>query len=471
MEELKQIKSIKVGDVVKGIVMKVTENEVLVDLNYITEGTIYKEYLSLDKINSCHDVCKVGDELEVKVTKIVNSNEGINIYLSRIDLERQDVILKHRQELAVDQNVEAKVKKVIDQGLVLDYHGTELFCPASLVDLNPIDMKTLANKKVIVKILDIQEERNRLKIVCSRKQVQYETLKRQEKEKRDERKANEQKELSTIKVGDILQGTITKLFDFGVVVRLGDFTEGLLHISEMSHYHIKDVKEVVALEQQLTVQVVKIQDKKISLSLKTMQKTPWQIFMETHQVGETVKATIVKKMQNGMLLEVDREVSGLLSKQDYAWNVNDNFAGRVQVGEKVEVKITSIDPIKKQFTLSKKHLEYNPWADIKYKEGEHISATIKSIQDKGAIIEVQGVEGYLPIQELSDDRIEKVESIVKVGEVHTLEVLECIPNEWRLKVSLKRVLQKESQKEYEAIKKENVSGNQSLADLFGKFKK
>ncbi|MDZ4195814.1 MAG: S1 RNA-binding domain-containing protein, partial [Candidatus Izemoplasmatales bacterium] len=246
---------------------------------------------------------------------------------------------------------------------------------------------------------------------------------------------------------------------------------GLLHISEASHYHVKAIQELFTLGQVIDVQIIKISDKKLSLSVKSLQPTPWQLFMEKHQVGEKVTAVVVKKMQNGMLLEVEREVSGLISKFDYSWNINENLAGKVQLGEKVEVQITSIDPVKQQFTLSKKHLEYNPWADIHFQQGEHISGTVKTIQEKGAIIEVNGVEGYLPISELSDDRVEKVDSIIKVGEIHTLEVVECYPKEWKLKLSLRRVLQKESQKEYDAIKKDNVSGNQPLADLFSKFKK
>ena len=134
MKELNNVKTLKSGDVVKGIVLKVTDNEVLVDLNYMSEGIIYKDYLSLEKIQSCHEVCKVGDEIEAKVSKVSYGDDSVHIYLSRVDLEKQALVLQHRHELVVDAIVEGKVKKVIDQGIVIDYYGTELFCPASLVD-------------------------------------------------------------------------------------------------------------------------------------------------------------------------------------------------------------------------------------------------------------------------------------------------------------------------------------------------
>ena len=471
MEQFSEMKEFKVGSIVKGTVLRVTDNEVLVDIGYAFEGSIYKDHLSLNKVNNCHDFCKVGDEIEAKITKISHGDDKNILMLSRLDIEKKDIVNQFRYQLEIDKIVEAKVKKDIDAGLLLDFHGTEMFLQASLVDLQKIDPKTLLNKTVTVKVIDMREERGRMKVVVSRKQAQYDLLKQKEKSDRDERRSKEKAEFDTYTVGQVLPGTVTKLLDFGAVVQLGEMVDGLLHISEASHYHVKSIQELFTLGQVIDVQIIKITDKKLSLSVKSLQPTPWQLFMEKHQVGDKVTAVVVKKMQNGMLLEVEREVSGLISKFDYSWNINENLAGKVQLGEKVEVQITSIDPVKQQFTLSKKHLEYNPWADIHFQQGEHISGTVKTIQEKGAIIEVNGVEGYLPISELSDDRVEKVDSIIKVGEVHTLEVVECYPKEWKLKLSLRRVLQKESQKEYDAIKKDNVSGNQPLADLFSKFKK
>ncbi len=391
--------------------------------------------------------------------------------LSRLDVERKVSAEQYRAEIEVEKTLEAKVKKDIEFGLLLDYHGVELFLPASLVDLQKIEQKTLVGKTVTVKVIDIREERGRTKIVVSRKQAQYEAQKAKDREERDLQRAQERAEFQNFHVGDVVKGTVSKVLDFGVVVKLGELTDGLLHISELSHFHIKNVAEVCQLGDSLEVQIIKISDKKISLSLKSLQKDPWTSFLEIHHVGDTVTGTVVKKMQNGMLLEVEREVSGMLSRFDYSWNPNTNLAGSVLVGDQLVVQITAIDLEKRQFTLSRKHLEYNPWADVKFRDGEQVSGIVKALQQNGAIVEVSGVEGYLPISELADERIEKIETVIKVGEVLTLEVLECFPREWKLKLSLKRVNQKVAAKEYEAIKKDNVSGNQSLADLFSKFKK
>jgi len=171
------------------------------------------------------------------------------------------------------------------------------------------------------------------------------------------------------------------------------------------------------------------------------------------------------------LLEVEKEITGLLNRMDYSWDPQDNLAGRVQVGDPVEVEITSINEDKQQFTLSKKHLEYNPWADLKLRIGELVSATVKTILEKGAVLEVSGVEAFLPIREISDERINRVEDVLKVGDIITVEVTSFFPREWKMSVSLNRVQEKKQRKEYESHLKDNVSANQSLAELFEKYKK
>lgn len=472
MEQMNELlQDVKVGKIVKGTVIKVSDNEVLVDIGYAFEGTIYKDHLTLQKIASCKEFCKEGDEIEAKVTKLSHGDDKNILMLSRIDVERKSTSDLHRQEIAVDKTVEARVKRDIEFGLLLDYHGIELFLPASLVDLQKIEQKTLVGQIVTVKVIDIREERGRTKYVVSRKQAQYEAQKAKDKEERDARRALEKAEMANFHVGDVVKGTVTKVLEFGAVVKLGEVSDGLLHISELSHYRVKNVEEVLSLNQEVEVQIIRITDKKISLSLKSLQKTPWELFLEHHKVGDQVTGTVIKKLGDGMLLEVEREVAGKMKDLDYTWDPKKNLAGNVLVGDQLVVQITNIDLERQQFSLSRKHLEYNPWSDIKLRAGERVSGVVKSLQNNGAIVEVNGVEGYLPISELSDERVEKVENVVKVGDVLTLEVLECYPREWKLKLSLKRVAEKEAQKEYETIKKDNVSANQSLADLFSKFKK
>ncbi|MBN2503721.1 MAG: S1 RNA-binding domain-containing protein [Bacilli bacterium] len=458
-----QLRIPKVGDILTGTVIKVTDEEVLVDVGYMFEGTIYKDHLSTKKVQSAKDLFKEGDQIEAKVTKISHGDQTNILLLSRKDLERIEVRQKYREELKIDSDITVKVRKAVKGGLLLDYNSIELFLPDSLVSLENIDEDAkakLVGTDIEVRIIDIRSERGKEKFIANRKQIQYENLKKQEKA-----------EIAKLEVGETLKGVVSNIADFGAFVKLSDLVEGLIHISELSHYHIKKVDEVLSVGQEVEVKVIKISGKRISLSMKALEERPWDLFLKNHKVGDKVTGKVVKKMQYGMLLEIEREVTGLLSRQDYSWDPEDNLAGRVQPGDAVEVEITSINEDKQQFTLSRKHLEYNPWADLKLRVGEQVSATVKTIVEKGAVLEVSGVEAFLPIREISSEHISRVEDQLKVGDVLTVEVVNFFPREWKMTVSLRKVVEKSQRREYESHLKDNVSANQSLADLFKKFKK
>jgi small subunit ribosomal protein S1 len=451
----------KVGDIVTGTVVKVGKEEVWVDINYACEGVIYKDYLSLNKLESAEDILKEGDQIKVKVTKF-NRGDNDLLLLSRIDILKNELQEGVRNALEVGKDFDFKVKKAVNGGLILDHKGIEAFLPDSLIFIQEENgnKDDLVNKTIKARIIDITKDRNKDKITVNRKQLVYENLKAQEKE-----------ELNAIKEDDIVKVKISRISDFGAFASISDHLDGLIHISEISHYHVKDVNEYLSVGMEVEAKVIKIKGKKISLSLKALQKTPWDLFLENHKVGDKVTGKIIKKMQFGMLLEIEKEVKGLLNRFDYSWNPNENLAGTVEVGDTLEVKITSIDKKKQQFTLSKKHLDYNPWADLKLKKGEQVSATVLRIEEKGAIVGVEEVEGYLPISEISTERINRVEDVLKVNDIITVEVLDFFPKEWKLTVSLKSIQEKKNRAEYENQLQENVSSNQNMADLLKNYKK
>ncbi len=474
MDNNMEIKELHVGDVVVGKVLKVEPNTVLVDVGFAFEGTIYRDHLTTKPIKDCAEVVKVGDDIEVKVTKISFGDDSNILLLSRLDVEKKVQSAEkvaqreaHKAELVVEAEVEVKVREAVKGGLLCNYYGIEIFVPDSLVELKNVGPEALAEiksglvgKSERVKIIEIRNERGRDKFIGSRKQVQYGLLKAKEKE-----------EIANLQVGDVVTGTVERIVEFGAFIKIGAFTEGLCHISELSHFRTAKTEDAVKVGDVVTAKVIKLAGRKISLSLKAMTDDPWTTFTKNHKVGEKVVGTVFKKMQFGMLIEVDKEMRGFLSRFDYSWNPSKNLAGELEVGSQIEVQITNIDEEKHQFSVSRKHLEYNPWADLKVRQGDLVSGTVKTIQEKGALVEVQGIEAFLPISELSEDRVERVESVIKVGDVLNLEVLQFFPKEWKFTVSLKKAAYKSDRKEFESHLNENVSGNQSLADLFAKFKK
>ncbi len=451
----------KVGDIVLGTVINVNDSEVLVDIGYTCEGVIYKQHITSEKIDSLKSILNIGDEMKVKVTQFKQGDESDSLLLSRLDIIKQEKLDKFRDELEINKDVNFKVKKAVKGGLILDYHGVEAFLPESLITLRNSDGEKddLVGKRIDARIIDIEKRGRRERIIVNRKQLLYEALKEAEKA-----------EFNEVKVDDVCKGTVKRITEYGAFVSLGEYTEGLVHISEISHYRVNNVNDFLEVGQEVEVKVIKIKGKRISLSMKALQDTPWNEFLKKYKVGDKVTGKIVRKMQYGILVEVEREVVGLLNKFDYSWNTEENLAGTVEVGDEIELKITSINKEKQQFALSKKHLEYNPWADLKFKKGELVSAEVIRIEEKGAILEVEGVEGFLPIGEISVERINRVEDVLKLNDIITAEILDFYPKKWKLTLSIKTIQDRKNRKEYENQLEENVSSDQSLADLFKDYK-
>ena len=445
-----KMNTVKVGKVVEGTVFQVSDDVCYVDLGAFADGKIFREGLSLESINSCKDVVKEGDVLTFKITKIDHENQSI--LLSRLDMLRQENRSKFDEETSENSRISAKVVKVItNKGLVLRYNDIECFLPASHVDFVRTDLEQFKGQTLEVKII----ENDGRKVTVSRKLV----LKEDQKRARTE-------ELENIKVGDKLEGTVSKVLDFGAFVKIG-MNEGLLHRSEISHYNVKNVSDFVKEGDKLTVEVIKKEKNKIGFSLKSMEQTPWQKFAETKKVGDEVEATVVRKMATGMLLEVDREVVGIINSRDYSWNPRENLAGEVEVGHKLNVKILTMDVEKKRMSLSKKHLEYNPWNDVSVRKGEEVSGTVEELQSNGALVKVQGVKAFLPISEIQEERVNQISDALKVDDVINALVLDVDKMNWRMKISIKALQNQKERQIFENYKKtEEKVQKQTLGDLF-----
>jgi small subunit ribosomal protein S1 len=445
---------VRVGKVVTGKVFHVTDDLAYVDIQAFADGIIYKEGLSLDKsVQSCKDVLKEGDELTFKINKIDHENQ--RILLSRLDMLRQEKRLKF-DEMADNERISVKVKKVTKGGLVCVHDGIEVFMPLSQIDVKRVNAEDFKNKTLECVVIENTER----KVIVSRKLVQQADLRKAKKEAFD-----------AVEVGSVHTGTVTSIMPYGAFVSLGD-VEGLLHVSQISHKRIKDPKEVLNSGDTIEVKVIKKEKGRISLSAKALLPTPWESFLKDHKIGDEVEGTIVRKMKNAMLIEVAEGVVGILNSKDYSWNPRENFAGEVQVGDKVTVKILSIDEKRHKMSLSRKHLTYNPWSDVSVKKGEEVSGTIVELQSNGALVQVQGVNAFLPISEISDERINQVSDVLKIDQVINALVLEVDKRNWRMKVSIKALANKKEREMFDKYKEaeENVKA-QTLGELFAdKFK-
>lgn len=445
-----EFKNVREGSIVKGTIYEVRATELIVAIDGVpTEGTLSLEQISKKPILSLKDLYKKGDPIDVQVIK----KDDENLILSRLDIERQNIFDALQDFFSQDQAFEALVKGANRGGLSLDYDGYELFMPASEVSTAyTASLADFGGKKLLVKVIEIRRD----KVVVSHKSVEKES-----------QKINKQKELESIKVGDVLDGTVIKILDFGAFIRF-TYAEGLVHISQLAHRQVDKVSEVLKEGQKVKVKVIDADGEKRGLSIKALEATPWEAYAKSHKEGSKVSGKIIKKMQFGFLVEVAPDVVGMVNKFDYSWDPNYNLAGHVNEGDEIEIQILSIDAKKRRMQLSKKHLEYNPWDDIKVKIGEKVSGVVKVLQSGGALVEIQGVNAYLPIGEIKEERLERVADALKEGEVINAVVKKFDPLRWSLVISKIAYEDQTSREEYQQYMKTEAKETQSqtLGEMF-----
>jgi small subunit ribosomal protein S1 len=445
-----EFKNVREGSIVKGTIYEVKATELIVVIEGVpTEGTLSLEQISKKPILSLKDLYKKGDVMDVQVIK----KDDENLILSRLDIERQQTFDAMQDFFSQDHAFEALVKGANRGGLSLDYDGYELFMPASEVSTTyTANLADYAGKKLLVKVIEIRRD----KVVVSHKSVEKEG-----------QKINKQKELESIKVGDVLEGTVIKILDFGAFIRF-EYAEGLVHISQLSHHQVDKVSDVLKEGQKVKVKVIDAEGEKRGLSIKALEATPWEAYAKSHKEGSKVTGKIIKKMQFGFLVEVAPDVVGMVNKFDYSWDPNYNLAGHVNEGEEIDVQILSIDAKKRRMQLSKKHLEYNPWDDVKVKVGEKVSGEVKVLQSGGALVEIQGVNAYLPIGEIKEERLERVADALKEGDVINAVVKKFDPQRWSLVISKIAYEEQKSREEYQQYMKteDQETQSQTLGEMF-----
>jgi ribosomal protein S1 len=449
--------SLRVGMITTGTVVLVEDNRAFVQVGGKTEGIIYKEYYTKNhkEINSLTSVLKEGDSIRVEVMKVSDSQ----ILLSRISIEEREKRDKLIRKIMTKRPFTASVKKVVEGGLILQKDDVNLFLPDNYVDLNrEFDKATLVGTDTKVLFVRTEEdERGKTKFVVSRKQVQF-----------SEERQRRQKEFDSINVDDIYEARVERLVSFGAFVKL-NYCEGLIPLSEISHYHIKEASEILNVGDMVKVKVIKKTETKIQFSKKALEEKPWDIFAHEHKAGDVIPVKVVKKSDNFILCEAARDVVGILNKADYSWKKDDNYAGTVEIGDEINLQITYLDASKERMHLSKKHLEYNPWMDVKFSPHEIVLGTVLRFTNSGAIIKVGNVEGTLPDKEAFDGQ-KKAQEVLKEGEALSFEVLKCDPDRWQLILSLKSIEDKKNQEIIEKYMNENVSSSSSIGELIGEIK-
>ena len=336
----KTIKYFNDGDIVTGTVVKVDRDEVLLDIGYKTEGVIPSKELSIKHDVDPFEVVSVGDEVEALVQQKEDKEGRLILSKKRAQYERAwGTIEKIKEE---DGVVTGQVIEVVKGGLIIDI-GLRGFLPASLVEMRRVrDLQPYVGMELEAKIIELDKNRNN--VVLSRRAW----LEQTQSEVR-------QNFLTQLQKGQIRQGVVSSIVNFGAFVDLGG-VDGLVHVSELSWKHIDHPSEVVEVGQEVTVEVldVDMDRERVSLSLKATQEDPWQAFARTHQIGQIVPGKVTKLVPFGAFVRVEEGIEGLVHVSELAERHVEIPEQVVQVNDDVMVKIIDIDLERRRISLSLK---------------------------------------------------------------------------------------------------------------------
>ncbi len=334
------------GQKVTGTVVEINDNGVYVDVNYKTDGFIPLRHLSHRPVEDAHDIVSMDEEIEVVILTL-EDDEG-NMILSKKQADYEKAWEKIEEAYENDEIIEAEVTKEVKGGLVVDV-GVRGFIPASHVAIGYVDdLSDYVGEKMRLKIIEVERDNNN--VVLSAKKVLEK-----------ERAAEKEETLAALEEGQTVEGTVTKLVDFGAFIDLGGI-EGLLHISEMSWGRIESPAEVLSEGEKVEVKVLGVnkEEERISLGLKQLLPDPWEEFADKHYEGEVIEGKITKLVDFGAFMEVEKGIEGLIHISQLSHRHVKTADEVVSVGDVREAKIINIDADQERVGLSLKELEEKP---------------------------------------------------------------------------------------------------------------
>jgi small subunit ribosomal protein S1 len=337
------IPTITEGEVVHGTVVRVDKDEVLVDIGYKSEGVIPLAELSIRRSVNPEDEVQVGEEVDALVLTKEDAEGRLILSKKRARFELAWKAIEAAAESG--EPVNGRVIEVVKGGLILDL-GVRGFLPASLVDIRRVqDLEEFLGTELRCKVIELNRSRNN--VVLSRRAVLE-----------DERKEMRQAILDRLSPGDVVEGKISNIVDFGAFVDL-DGMDGLIHISELSWTHVNHPSEVLEISQPVKVKVLDIDRdrQRISLGLKQTQSDPWQQVLDTYGEGDVVDGKVTKVVTFGAFVEILPGVEGLVHISELAAHHVENPREVVSQGDSVQVKVIEVDPERRRLSLSLKRVD------------------------------------------------------------------------------------------------------------------
>ena len=422
------MKAFKDGEIVKGTVVDVSRDEVMIDIGFKSEG-----YIPAAEFESGEDsmpMVQVGDEIDVYIVRREDSEGQINLSKKTAD----QTLIWDEIGNAFDSGtpVEGQVTERIKGGLRVSVGTLPGFLPASQVEMRPIqNLDQYIGETFQMKVISMNRRRNN--IVLSRRAW----LETEMAEKKEE-------VLKTLEVGQLVTGVVKNITTFGAFVDLGG-VDGLLHKTDMAWKRIHHPSEIVELGNEIEVQVIAIdiETEKISLGLKQKTSDPWGNVEEKYPIGSRVSGEVVNIVNYGVFVQLEEAVEGLIHVSEMAWTRRNVAPSRiVSKGDEIEAIVLEISKEDKRISLGIKQLQPNPWEILeqKYPVGTKITGRIRNLTNFGAFVEIEeGIDGLIHTSDLSwTDRGSNPQEMLKEGEEVEVVVLQIDASERRVSLGLKQ---------------------------------
>jgi small subunit ribosomal protein S1 len=414
-------------EVVEGVVVGITDRDVIVNIGFKSDGLV-----PLNEFRDTSEL-KIGDTVEVYLEEQENA-QG-QLILSRRKAKIVQAWKNIQESFEFDKVIDGFVKRRTKGGLIVDIFGVEAFLPGSQIDVKPIrDFDIFVNKKMEVKVVKINYANDN--VVVSHKVLIEKDLEKQKAQI-----------LENLEKGQVLEGVIKNMTNFGVFIDLGG-VDGLLHITDISWGRINHPEEVLKLDAKVNIVVLDFDDdkKRISLGMKQLTPHPWDALETSMEIGSKVKGKIVNVADYGAFLEIMPGVEGLIHVSEMSWSQHlRNPSDFINIGDELEAVVLTLDRDDRKMSLGIKQLTEDPWTKqnvlTKYAVGTKHKGVVRNLTNFGLFIELEeGIDGLVHVSDLSwTKKIKHPSEFVKVGDELEVQVLELDVDNRRLALGHKQL--------------------------------
>ncbi|HSM34777.1 MAG TPA: 30S ribosomal protein S1, partial [Longimicrobiales bacterium] len=419
------LSNVEEGEIVSAKVLRVTENAVILDVGFKSEGSVPRDEFKDP------DALEAGEEVDVFLESL-EDDEGV-VVLSKKKADFLRVWEKIKAAHEKDEPVPGKLVRKIKGGVTVDLMGVDAFLPGSQIALRRVpNIEDLIGNTYRFKIIKLNKRRRN--IVVSRRVI----LEAEREVKRDQL-------VKELLVGQVREGIVKNVTDFGAFIDLGGL-DGLLHITDMSWGRVGHPSELLSIGDKLDVKVLDVDwnRERISLGLKQLLPYPWKGIAAKYPVGSRVRGRVVSITNYGAFVELERGVEGLVHVSEMSWTRNVRHPSQlVGIGDEIEAVVLKVDPGDEKISLGMKQIEEDPWLTlpVKYPTGTKVEGTVRNLTSFGAFVEIEpGIDGLIHVSDMSwTKRIEHPSEVLRKGDEVEVVVLNIDPENKRISLGLKQL--------------------------------